>query len=366
MSSLLFTPISLDNLELANRIVVPPMCQYSAKDGQADDWHLMHYGSLAASGAGMVVVEATAVLPEGRISPDDLGLWSDACEAALARVVRGVRKYFATPLVLQLAHAGRKASQYRPWEPEGGKPVPLAKGGWIPQAPSALAYDADSPTPEVLDEAGIGKLIAAFAEAARRAARCGFDAVEVHAAHGYLLHEFLSPISNKRKDIYGGDTAGRMRLPLEVFSAVRKAFPKEKPVGLRLSGADWVAGGWEIDDSVAFVRELRKRGCAYAHVSGGGLSPDQRPGVGPAYQVDFAARIKRHTGIPTIAVGLITEPLQAETIVKTEQADMIALGRAMLYNPRWPWHAAVQLGATVAAPPQYWRSMPYGVKGLFR
>ena len=366
MSALLFSPFSLGRLELANRIVVPPMCQYSARDGLADDWHLMHYGTLAASGAGLVIVEATAVSPEGRISPWDLGLWSDDAEAALKRMVDGIRKYSSTPLALQLAHAGRKASQHRPWGPGAGTPVPVEKGGWIPVAPSALPYAPSDPTPEALDEAGIARIVEAFAEAARRAARIGFDALEVHAAHGYLLHEFLSPVSNKRTDAYGGSAAGRMRLPLEVFAAVRRAFPGEKPVGLRLSGSDWLPDGWGVDDSTAFVRELRKRGCAYAHVSGGGLSPDQTLRVGPGYQVGMAERIKRESGLPTIAVGLITEPLQAETILVSGQADLVAVGRGMLYNPRWPWHAAAALGATAAAPPQYLRSAPHGAKGLFK
>ncbi len=365
MSSILFTPISLGTLRLSNRIIVPPMCQYSAENGVASEWHAMHYGSLAASGAGMVVVEATAVSPEGRISPQDLGLWSDETEAALKRMLDGIRTYSDTPVAIQLAHAGRKASQHRPWDPEAGKAVPPAKGGWLPVAPSALPYSPSDPTPEALDEAGIARIAEAFAEAARRAARIGFDAVEVHAAHGYLLHEFLSPVSNKRTDAYGGGPKRRMRMPLEVFAAVRRAFPKEKPVGLRLSGSDWVPGGWDVDDSTAFVRELRKRGCAYAHVSGGGLSPDQSLHVGPGYQVSMAERIKRECALPTIAVGLITDPVQAESILVSNQADMIAVGRGMLYNPRWPWHAAVALSASVTAPPQYLRSAPHGVKGLF-
>lgn len=365
MSGLLFTPFSLGKLELANRIIVPPMCQYSSEDGLAAEWHSMHYGTLAASGAGMVIVEATAVTPEGRISPHDLGIWSAEAESALKRMLDGIRAYSNTPIALQLAHAGRKASQHRPWDAEAGKAVPAGQGGWIPLAPSALPYNAADPIPQALDADGIARIVEAFAEAARRAERIGFDALEVHAAHGYLLHEFLSPLANKRSDAYGGDLAGRMKLPLEVYAAVRKAFPKEKPVGVRLSGADWVPGGWNVDDSVAFVRELRKRGCAYAHVSGGGLSPEQQLHVGPGYQVDMAARVKREVGLPTIAVGLITEPMQAETIIATAQADLVALGRAMLYNPRWPWHAAATLSAKITAPPQYHRSAPHGVKGLF-
>ncbi len=365
MSNILFSPLAIGNLSLRNRVVIPPMCQYSATDGLSGDWHRMHYGKLAASGAGMLIVEATAVSPEGRISPQDLGLWSDETEAALAGMIKSLRAWSDMPILLQIGHAGRKASHYRPWEAAGGTMMTPENGGWQTIAPSALPYTPGTPSPIALDEAECERIKKAFAEAAARAARAGFDGIEVHAAHGYLLHQFLSPISNQRTDKYGGDLAARLRFPLEVFEAARAAFPAEKPVGLRLSGSDWVPGGWNVDDSVALVRELAKRGCAYAHVSGGGLSPAQQLAPKPGYQVDMAARIKSETGMTTIAVGLITEALQAETILVSGQADLVAVGRGILYNPHWPWHAAAALGAAVSAPPQYWRSAPHGIKGLF-
>ena len=374
MSSMLFSPVSLGGLSLANRIVIPPMCQYSASNGLASDWHLMHYGALSHSGAGMLIVEATAVTPEGRISPEDLGLWSDDCEEALARVVSAVRAYSTMPICLQIAHAGRKASEYAPWRGEGV--IPEERGGWQPEAPSPLAYArpaGNSRLPKQLDEQECARIVEAFATAAIRAARIGFDAVELHAAHGYLLHEFLSPLSNNRTDRYGGSRENRMAFPLKVFEAVRLVFPADKPVGVRISGSDWTPGGWDIEASRALARKLQFRGSAYIHVSGGGLSPDQNLRVGPGYQADMAASIRADLAefpeggnpMPVIAVGLITEPEQAETLLLSGQADLVAVGRAMLYDPRWPWHAAARLGAAVAAPPQYWRSAPHGVKGLF-
>ncbi len=366
MSNLLFSPVSAGGLELKNRVVISPMCQYSADQGRATDWHVIHYGQFALSGAGLLIFEATAVSPEGRISPQDLGLWSDETEEALGKVMRAIRAYSSMPVAIQLGHAGRKASQHRPWESgsEDAK-VPPEKGGWRPVAPSPLPYTPEGVPPEALDGAGLDRVRSAFAEAARRADRLGFDAVEVHSAHGYLLHQFLSPLSNKRTDDFGGPLENRMRFPLSVFDAVREAFPAHKPVGLRLSGTDWAEGGWDIGQSVLYVRELQKRGCAYAHVSSGGLTPAQKITPRPGYQIDLAARVRRETGIPAIGVGLITEAVQAENILVSGQADMVALGRAMLYDPRWPWHAAAQLGASVDAPPQYWRSQPHGLKGLF-
>ncbi len=361
MSSILFSPMDIGGLTLANRIVIAPMCQYSASEGRAGDWHQIHYGHLAFSGAGLLIMEATAVAPEGRISPFDLGIWSDEAEHALDRVVRSVRGVSRMPLSLQLGHAGRKASHARPWE--GGGFLGPDKGGWRPVAPSGMPFEADEPAPQALDEAGLARIKTAFRDAAKRAAKLGFDAVEVHAAHGYLLHQFLSPLSNVRTDGYGGTLAGRMRFPLEVVETVREAFGG--PVGVRISGTDWVPGGWQVEDSVLFAAELKKRACAYVHVSGGGLSPLQTLRTGPGYQIDMADTIRRETGLRTIGVGLITEPEQAETIVASGQADLVALGRAMLYDPRWPWHAAARLGAKVDAPPQYWRSQPYVVKGLF-
>lgn len=360
--SKLFTPISIGNLHLQNRIAIAPMCQYSAENGEATDWHLIHLGHLALSGAGLLIIEATAVEPEGRISPGDLGLWSDATEAALSRTLSAVRKYSSMPIAIQLAHAGRKASSYAPWD--GGQLIPLEEGGWQTVAPSSLPHAPDERPPQALDQTGLRRIRDAFAAAARRADRIGIDAIEVHGAHGYLIHQFLSPLANQRTDPYGGSLENRMRFPLEVFEAVRDAVPG-KPVGIRISAADWVAGGWDAEQSVAFGRELKRRGCDFIHVSSGGVSPQQQIPVGPSYQVPLAERIKEETGLLTIGVGLITEPAQAEEIVASGKSDMVALARAMLYDPRWPWHAAADLGAQVDAPRQYWRSQPHGVKNLF-
>jgi len=362
--SVLFSPFSLGGLTLQNRIVVAPMCQYSAEDGRATDWHMIHLGHLALSGAGLLITEATAVEPEGRISPQDLGLWSDETQAALARVLRAVRAYSGIPLAIQLAHAGRKASTDLPWL--GGGLVPAARGGWRPKAPSALPFTPGDPAPLELDQAGLTRIREAFVRAARRADELGFDCVELHNAHGYLLHEFLSPLSNRREGEYGGTLTNRMRFPLEVFSAVREALPGTRPLGVRISATDWIDGGWDIEQSVAYALELKKRGCAYIHVSSGGTSPEQKIPITPGYQVPFAERIKRETNLPTIAVGLITQPEQAEAIVATGQADFTALARGMLYDPRWPWHAAAALGARIDAPPQYLRSAPHEHKHLFR
>lgn len=358
----LFSPVSIGMLELPNRIVVPPMCQYSAfPDGCATDWHLLHYGSFALSGAGLVIVEATAVEPEGRISGNDLGLWSADAEEAFEKMLGRIRTYADTLIGVQLAHAGRKGSRAAFSE----ETLSPESGGWQPVAPSAIAYGPGYPTPAALDTGGMKRIVSRFADAARRADRAGFDAVEVHAAHGYLLHEFLSPLSNRRADIYGGSPGSRMRFPLEVFDAVRGAFGSAKPVGIRISGSDWVDGGWTIEDSAVFSEELEKRGCAYIHVSGGGLSPEQRLNIGPGYQIGMAARIRQSVSIPVIGVGLITDPLQAETILESDCADLVAVGRGMLYNPRWPWHAAEKLGAAIKAPPQYLRARPHGRPDLF-
>jgi 2,4-dienoyl-CoA reductase-like NADH-dependent reductase (Old Yellow Enzyme family) len=360
----LFQPLKIGSLVLENRIVIAPMCQYSADQGSATDWHAMHLGHLALSGAALLIIEATAVSPEGRITPGDLGLYSDANEAALARVLAGVRAYSPIKLGLQLGHAGRKASSRAPWE--GGQQIASADPlGWVAEAPSALPHSAGEEPPHALDEAGLARVRDAFAQAAARAARLGLEALELHAAHGYLLHEFLSPLSNQRDDAYGGSLENRMRFPLEVFEAVRAAFPADRPVWVRLSATDWVEGSWDLDSSVAFAKALAARGCAAIHVSTGGVSPQQKIPLSAGYQVPVAARIKAETGLPTIAVGLITEPAQAEAIVAAGQADAVALARAMLYDPRWPWHAAAVLGAKVHAPPQYWRSQPREFKDLF-
>jgi 2,4-dienoyl-CoA reductase-like NADH-dependent reductase (Old Yellow Enzyme family) len=362
--STLFSPITLGTRALSNRIVIAPMCQYSADQGRATDWHLIHLSHLALSGAGLMFIEATAVAPEGRISPDDLGLWSDDTEAALARVLKSVRTYASTPIAIQLAHAGRKASTAVPWA--GGQHLAPTNGGWQTLAPSALPFDTGDTPPLALDEAELQRIRNDFVSAAQRAQRLGLDMIELHAAHGYLLHQFLSPLSNTRGDRYGGTLENRMRFPLEVFDAVRAAVPADTPVGIRISATDWVAGGWDLEQSVTFARELQRRGCAFIDVSSGGLSPLQQIPVEPGYQVPFAERIRQETGLPTIAVGLITEPIQAETIVSSGQADMVALARGMLYDPRWPWHAAAELGAQVDAPKQYWRSQPRAFKDLFR
>ncbi|WP_075180961.1 NADH:flavin oxidoreductase/NADH oxidase [Pantoea sp. 1.19] len=360
----LFSPITLGALTLPNRIAIAPMCQYSADEGRATAWHRIHLGQLALSGAGLLIIEATAVTPPGRITPQDLGLWDDASERALGEVLDDVRRYSTMPIGIQLGHAGRKASCAQPWR--GGKQLPIGQGGWQTVSASARPFsDADAP-PTAMREEEIAGLIADFVTSAQRADRLGIDLIEIHAAHGYLLHQFLSPLSNQREDRWGGSLENRMRLTLEVFSAVRAAVPAHKPVGLRLSASDWVDGGWDIAQSIALSQALEARGCAYIHASSGGLSPAQQIPVGPNYQVPFAAALRQQVNIPVIAVGLITEPQQAEAILQQGEADMVALARGMLYNPRWPWHAAAALGATVQGPPQYWRSEPHEVKGLFR
>lgn len=360
----LFTPIPLKGLTLDNRIVIAPMCQYSAREGEATDWHLIHLGQLALSGAGLLIIEATAVTPEGRISASDLGLWSERTEAALARVLESVRRYSEMPIAIQLAHAGRKASTRVPWE--GGGQIPLAQGGWQGVAPSALPWSDGEVPPAALDQAGMARIRDAFVAAARRARRLGIELIEIHAAHGYLLHQFLSPLTNRRQDAYGGALENRMRFPLEVFEAVRAAMPDELPLGIRISATDWVDGGWEIEQSVAFAKALQMRDCAFIHVSSGGLSPAQEIPAAPGFQTPFAERIRRETGMPTIAVGLITEPDQAEQILASGQADMVALARGILYDPRWPWHAAAALGDRVSAPNQYLRSQPASLRHLFK
>jgi 2,4-dienoyl-CoA reductase-like NADH-dependent reductase (Old Yellow Enzyme family) len=362
--SALFQPLQIGNLTLDNRIVVAPMCQYSVTDGSAGDWHGVHLGHLAISGAGLLIVEATAVLPDARITPGDLGLYSDDNEAALAKVLAIVRAISPIRVGMQLAHAGRKASSRAPWD--GGQQIPLSEpGSWQAVAPSAVPHSPGEEPPHALDAAGMARIRDAFATAAKRAARLGIDALEIHAAQGSLLHQFLSPIANHRTDEYGGSLANRMRFPLEVFDAVRAAFPADKPVWARLSATDWVPGGWDIDGAVEFTKALKAHGADAIHVSSGGVSPQQKIALGAGYQVPYAQRIKAEVGLPTIAVGLITEPEQAETIVATGEADAIALARAILYDPRWPWHAAARLGAQVKAPRQYWRSQPREYKDLF-
>ncbi|MCJ8139685.1 NADH:flavin oxidoreductase/NADH oxidase [Falsirhodobacter halotolerans] len=363
--SKLFAPITVGGLTLENRIVIAPMCQYSAQDGCMTDWHLMHLGHLSHSGAGILTIEATAVTPEGRITYADVGLWDDRTEAAMARVVEGVRRWSRMPIAIQLAHAGRKASTDLPWQ-GGAQMTPDDSQGWQTVAPSPLPFDARDVPPAELDRAGMDRIRDAFAMAATRAARLGIDAVQIHAAHGYLLHNFLSPLSNRRTDAYGGSLEHRMRFPLEVFDAVRAAFPADRPVTVRVSGTDWVEGGWDIDQTIAFARELERRGCAAIHVSSGGLDARQAIPVAPGYQVPLARAVKQAVSIPVVAVGLITEPEHAEAIVATGDADMVALARTITYDPRWPWHAAAALQAVVTVPPQYLRSQPSRFKDLFR
>ena len=361
--SALFSPITLRGLPLANRIMVAPMCQYSAANGEANDWHFTHINSLALSGAAMFCIEATAVEAIGRITPGCLGLWNDATEAALKPILASVRKHSKTAVAIQLAHAGRKASSHVPWD--GGQQIPVSEGGWQAEGPSAVPHKEGEAPPLALDAAGLQRIRDAFVTTAQRAERLGIDALEVHSAHGYLLHQFLSPISNKRTDQYGGSLENRLRYPLEVFDAVRAAFPANKPVGIKVSSTDWVEGGWDIGQTIAFARELKKRGVDWIDASSGGVSPLQKIPLGPGYQVQFAEAIKQAAGVNTMAVGLITEAKQAEDIVASGKADMVALARGMLYDPRWGWHAAAELGGDVEAPPQYWRSQPSTQKALF-
>jgi 2,4-dienoyl-CoA reductase-like NADH-dependent reductase (Old Yellow Enzyme family) len=361
----LFSPMSIGRLDLENRIVIAPMCQYSAVDGQMNEWHLMHLGSLAVSGAGMLTIEATAVSPEGRISYADVGLYSDACEAAMSSVLDSIWRWSDIPTAIQLGHAGRKGSVQVPWR-GGGQVGPMEAGGWKTLSPSDIPYRGHYDPPAALDAEGMTRIRAAFAEAARRANRIGLDAIEIHGAHGYLLHQFLSPLSNFRTDEYGGSLENRMRFPIEIFEVVREAFSDDRPVTMRVSATDWVEGGWDLDQTIALVQKLESMGCSAVHVSSGGLSHHQEVPVGPSYQVPFARAIKAATPMPVIAVGLITEFAQAEAIISTGDADLVAIARAALYDPRWPWHAAAHFGDSVLVPEQYWLSKPPQFKSLFR
>ena len=361
--SALFATIRLRDLVLQNRIMVAPMCQYSAENGEANDWHFTHINSLALSGAAMFCIEATHVEAIGRITPGCLGLWNDATEAALKPIIASVRKHSNIAVAMQLAHAGRKGSSHKPWD--GGQQIRLSEGGWQTEGPSDAPHKEGELPPRALDAQGLKRVREAFVGAAKRAMRLGIDAIEVHSAHGYLLHQFLSPIANKRTDQYGGSLQNRMRYPLEVFDAIREAVPAGKPVGIKVSATDWVEGGWDIEQTIEYAGELKKRGVDWIDVSSAGVSPLQKIQLAPAYQVPFAEAIKKATGLTTIAVGLITEAAQAEEIVASGKADMVALARGMLYDPRWAWHAAAELGGQVSAPPQYWRSQPSTQKQLF-
>lgn len=354
--SKLFSSFQLRALELRNRIVVSPMGQYSADEaGRATDWHLMHLGHLAMSGAGLLFTEATAVQAQGRISKHDLGIWSDDHIEPLQRIVAFCHQHGGARLGMQLYHAGRKGSVSVAWE--GQKPVPPERGGWEIWGPSPIPHGGRA-TPAALDAAGIRTTIEAFAAAARRADQVGFEILEIHGAHGYLIHSFLSPFGNQRTDEYGAARDGRMRLALEVFDAIRAVWPERKPLGMRLSSTDWADGGWTLEDSVELSTRLRQHGCDYITASSGGVTAEQQLKVHPGYQVPFAERIRRESGIATIAVGLITEARQAEEILASGKADLVALARGMLFNPRWPWHSAIELGETVFYPKQYDRSHP--------
>jgi NADPH2 dehydrogenase len=355
MPSHLFSPVTIGGLTLPNRIAVSPMCQYSAVHGSANEWHLQHLTSLSLSGSGIAVVEMTAVEPEGRITPACLGLYSNENEAALERILATCRRRGNTRMGIQLAHAGRKASVHVPWQ--GGKPLG-AKGGWETVAPSAIPFDSAWPVPQALDDGGLARIRNGFANAAKRADRLGFDLVELHGAHGYLLHSFVSPLSNHRTDRYGGSLDNRMLFPLEVTRAVRAVWPRNKALGMRMTGADWIDGGLATADAVVFAAALKDAGLDYVCVSSGGVSSQARPIVVPGYQVPFAQAVKRDGKIAVQAVGMIADPHQADAIIADRQADWVALGRAFLDNPRWAWHAADALGAEIACPPQYLRGRP--------
>jgi 2,4-dienoyl-CoA reductase-like NADH-dependent reductase (Old Yellow Enzyme family) len=356
MTSALFSPIRLADLDLANRVVVSPMCQYSANDGVANDWHMTHLGMLSNSGAGLVVIEATHVERHGRITHGCLGLYSGDCEAALARVVAHCRHIGNAKLAIQLAHAGRKASAQRPWE--GAKALSEAEDPWPTIGPSALPFGPGWHTPRAMTEDDMARVTAAFTDAAKRAMRIGFDAVELHFAHGYLLHSFLSPLANTRNDAYGGAFEGRMRFPLEVVRSVRAVVPRGIPLGARITGTDWVAGGLTVDEAVATGKALKAAGIEYIDVSSANITPDSRWPSDPGFNVPAAERVRRECGIPVRVVGMIAGAEQAERIVADGKADMIAMGRAFLDDPHWGWHAAQALGADVARPPQYARSAP--------
>jgi 2,4-dienoyl-CoA reductase-like NADH-dependent reductase (Old Yellow Enzyme family) len=349
----LFTRFRLRSIEFRNRVFVSPMCQYSSPGGIPLDWHLVHLGSRAVGGAGLVMTEASAISPEGRITPDDAGIWSDAHTAAWKRIAHFIRENGACP-AMQLAHAGRKASTRAPWL--GGGPVPETAGGWQPLGPSPIPFDAKSVSPREMTAGDIDAVVAKFAEAARRALEAGFEVVEIHAAHGYLLHEFLSPISNHRSDGYGGSLENRMRLTLRVARAVRKVMPEGLPLFVRLSVTDWVDGGWDLPQSIELSKGLKAEGADLIDCSSGANVADAKIPVGPGYQVPFAEAIRREAAIATGAVGMITRPEQAEEIVSSGKADVVLLAREMLRDPYWPLHAAKALGDKVASPVQYGRA----------
>ena len=348
----LFDPFLLGNLTLRNRIAISPMCEYSASDGVPDDWHLVHLGSRAVGGAGLVFTEASAVSPQGRISPGDTGIWNDRQAEAWARIVRFITAQGAVAGI-QIAHAGRKASTDLPWQ--GGKPLASEQGGWATVAPSAVPFDRGHSTPTALDAGSIAVIVAEFAAAAARSRDAGFGVIEIHAAHGYLLHSFLSPLSNQRRDAYGGSLANRARILREVVAAVRAQWPVPAPLVVRVSASDWMAGGWDIDECVELARWLKQDGVDLIDCSSGGTSPDAQVPAGPGYQVPFASRIRREAGIATGAVGMITTGTQADSIIENGDADLILIGRESLRDPYFPRRAAAELGIKIAGPVQYGR-----------
>ena len=348
----LFTPFAQRGRTMRNRVALSPMCMYSSHDGFANDWHLVHLGARAAGGCGLVMTEATAVEPQGRITPQDLGIWQDEHIETLAHVVRVIQGHGALAAI-QLAHAGRKAGYYRPWSPVRGV-VPVEDGGWTNQrGPSPVAFREGAPTPAEMSTAEIAEVRDAFVQGARRAHEAGFDVIELHSAHGYLLHQFLSPISNRRTDEYGGDFAGRTRLHRELVREVRAILPEDKPLWMRISATDWVEGGWTIEESVQLARDLRALGLDLMDVSSGGSTPDAEIPIGPGFQVPFAAQIRAEAEIATGAVGMLTTPEQADAIVAEGQADVVLLGRELLRNPYWPLQAASALGAPAPWPDPY-------------
>ncbi len=366
--ALLFQPIQFGSLKLNNKIVIAPMCQYSATEqGEVTYWHEQQWANYALSGAGMCIIEATAVQPEGRISYADLGLWNDLQRAQMKALLAKVKSLSPMPVAIQLAHAGRKASTDKPWDGKG-QFKPNEAHGWQTVSASEIPFQAHEHAPHALTKDEIQKVIQDFADAAVRAVDAGFDLIELHAAHGYLLHQFMSPLSNSRDDEYGGSFENRIRLTLEVLQAIKNAVPADYPVGVRISATDWMdeQDSWDIESSVGLSKALQQLGAVYIHVSSGGLHAQQQIEVGANYQVPFAHAIKQAVNIPVIAVGLITEAAQAEHILQTGQADAIGLARAMLYDPRWPWHAAATLDAPIEISPQYLRCQPHGLKSLFK
>lgn len=362
-STPLFSPISLGTVELENRLMVSPMCQYSAVNGNPVDWHYVHLGSLAVSGVGLLCLEATAVSAVGRITPGCLGLYGDENQDKLGKLLNHLRSISSTPIAIQLGHAGRKASSHTPWE--GGSLISTEEGGWSPIAPSGVSQKPTEPAPTSMGTEDIHRVVQEFSQAALRAKSLGFDAIELHMAHGYLMHQFMSPLSNTRCDEYGGSFENRIRLALQVFKAVLEAAGPRIPVGVRLSATDWVDHGWGVEQTVKLSQRLEAMGCAFLDISSGGLSHLQKIPIGPGYQVPFAEAVKRVVKIPVIAVGLITTGAQAQEILTEGKADMIAIGRGFLHDPRWPWRAAAELGGTVHVPKQLLRSLPRGHAAIF-